>query len=163
VVALKSSRNSPLEFTGIATVNKEMHIDVLLRLRNAVNAPKSGEPTVGFFFTTMLQQTGHFSSRISEQRTMWQHWSITHTPLTWLQANFYLFPRMKSTLNERLFCDANDIITNATKELKRLPQKAFQECCEQIFVGWLKFVVAQGGYFEGNVAYMIVLFCISQK
>jgi len=24
------------------------------------NAPKNGEPTVGFFFTTMLQHTGRF-------------------------------------------------------------------------------------------------------
>jgi hypothetical protein len=66
-------------------------------------------------------------------------------------ANFYLFTRMKSTLNGRLFCDGNEIITNATKELKRLPQKAFQECCEQIYVGWLKCIVAQGNCFEGNV------------
>jgi len=50
-------------------VNKEMHIDVLLSLRNAVNAPKSGGPTVGFFFTTILEDTGHFSSRSSEERT----------------------------------------------------------------------------------------------
>jgi hypothetical protein len=35
-------------------------------------------------------------------------------------ADFYLFPRMKSTLKKRRFCDANDIIKNATKELKRL-------------------------------------------
>jgi transposase len=33
--------------------------------------------------------------------------------------DFYLFPRLKSTLKGRHFCDAIDIIKNATKELKR--------------------------------------------
>jgi hypothetical protein len=67
-------------------------------------------------------------------------------------ANFYLFLRMKTTLKGRRFCDANDIIKNATKELKGLPQKASQECFEQIYVCWLKCVVAQEVCFEGNVA-----------
>ena len=35
-------------------------------------------------------------------------------------ADFYLLPRLKSTLQGRRFCDAIDIIRNATEELKRL-------------------------------------------
>jgi hypothetical protein len=35
-------------------------------------------------------------------------------------ANFYLFPKIKSALKGRRFCDATDIIKNATEELKRL-------------------------------------------
>jgi hypothetical protein len=34
-------------------------------------------------------------------------------------ADFYPFPRPKSPLKGRRFCDATDIIKNATKELKR--------------------------------------------
>jgi histone-lysine N-methyltransferase SETMAR len=37
-------------------------------------------------------------------------------------ADFYLFPRLKSTVKGRSFCDAKDIIKNATEELKRLSQ-----------------------------------------
>ena len=36
-------------------------------------------------------------------------------------ADFYLFPRLKSALKGRNFCDTTDIIKNATEELKRLP------------------------------------------
>jgi len=36
----------------------------------------------------MLQHTGRFWSRNSQQRTMWQHWSIPHTFLNWLQLIF---------------------------------------------------------------------------
>jgi hypothetical protein len=56
---------------------------------------------------------------------MRQHWSIPHTLLTWLQADFYLFPRLKSALKGRRFCDATDIIKIATEELKRLSQNGF--------------------------------------
>jgi hypothetical protein len=34
---------------------------------------------------------------------------------------FYMFHRLKSALKGRRFCDATDIIKNATEELKRLP------------------------------------------
>jgi len=63
----------------------------------------------------------------------------------------------------RCFCDATDITKNATEELKMLPQIFFQECFQHLYSGWPKCVFAQGYYLEGNLAYMIVLFYISQK
>jgi hypothetical protein len=43
-------------------MTKEMYIDILRGLRDAARRklPKNGESTVGFFFTTMLQNTGRF-------------------------------------------------------------------------------------------------------
>jgi hypothetical protein len=35
-------------------------------------------------------------------------------------ADFYLFPLLKSSLKGWRFCDATDVIKNATEELKRL-------------------------------------------
>jgi hypothetical protein len=88
---------------------------------------------------------------------MRQYWSIPpHSP-DLAPADFYLFPRLTSA-----FCDATDIIKNATDELKAFtkwlpgklptPSQSFSEC-----------IVAQRGYFEGNIAEIIPLFCISQK
>jgi len=37
-------------------------------------------------------------------------------------------------------------------ELKRLSYDGFQESFKHLFSSWLKFIVAQGDYFEGNVA-----------
>jgi hypothetical protein len=37
------------------------------------------------------------------------------------RAEFYFFPRLKSALKGRRFCDATDVIKNTTEELKRLP------------------------------------------
>jgi hypothetical protein len=46
-------------------------------------------------------------------------------------ADFYQFPRMKSAMN------ANDLIKNATEEMKRLSQNGFQECFQQPYSSWL--------------------------
>ena len=48
--------------------------------------------------------------------------TLEHTPYSpdLAAADFYLFPRLKSALKGLCFCDATDIIKNATEELKRL-------------------------------------------
>ena len=78
-------------------------------------------------------------------------------------ADFYLFPRPKSALKGRRYCGAGDIIKNASEELKRLSQNSLQECFQHLYSRWKKRIFAQGDYFEGKVAVMTVLFCISQK
>jgi hypothetical protein len=74
-----------------------------------------------------------------------------------------VFPQLKSALKGWSFCDATDIIKNATEELKRLSQKGFQECFQHIYSRWQKCIVAERYYFEGNLAEVIVLFCIAQN
>jgi hypothetical protein len=49
-------------------------------------------------------------------------------------ADFYLFTRLKSALKAWCFCDATDIIKNATDELKRLSQNGFQGCFQTFTV-----------------------------
>jgi hypothetical protein len=49
-------------------------------------------------------------------------------------ADFYLFPRLTSTLKGWLFSDATEIIKNAKEGLKGLPQNDFQECSQQFAV-----------------------------
>jgi len=62
-----------------------------------------------------------------------------------------------------VFCDAIDIVKNAMEELKSVPQNGFQERSKHIYSCWQKFIVAKEDCFEGSVAEMIVLCCISQK
>jgi hypothetical protein len=45
--------------------------------------------------------------------------------LAFAPADFYLFPKWKSALQGQSFCDATNIIKNATEELKRLSQNGF--------------------------------------
>jgi len=67
-------------------------------------------------------------------------------------AAFYLFLRPKSAMKERCFFDALDISKNATAELKSLSQYDFKKCFQHFYSRRQKYVVAQGEYFEGNIA-----------
>jgi hypothetical protein len=58
-------------------------------------------------------------------------------------ADFFLFPRLKSALNGRRFCDATDISNNVTEELKRLPTNGFQERFQLLYSRWQKCTFAQ--------------------
>jgi len=51
-------------------------------------------------------------------------------------ADFHLFPQLKLALKGRGFCDATDIIKNATEELKMLSQNGFQERSKRIHSRW---------------------------
>jgi galactose-1-phosphate uridylyltransferase len=56
-------------------------------------------------------------------------------------------------------CDASDFIKNVIEEMKRLSQNSFQD----LYNCWQKCTVELENDSERNVAYMIVLFSISQK
>ena len=73
-------------------------------------------------------------------------------------ADFYLFPQLKSALKGQHFCDDTDIVKNATAFTNWLPG-TFQTPLQLL----AEVCSCTRGLFEGNVAYVIVLFCISQK
>jgi hypothetical protein len=66
-------------------------------------------------------------------------------------ADFCVFPPLKSALNGWRVCYSTDI-KNATEELKRLSQNNFQECYQRLYSRWQKCLVAQGDYYEANLA-----------
>jgi hypothetical protein len=59
---------------------------------------------------------------------------------------------LKSVLKGWRFCDATDIIKNATEELKRLSKNYFQENFLNVYSRQQKCVAAQQDCSEGNVA-----------
>jgi hypothetical protein len=67
-------------------------------------------------------------------------------------AEFYLFHPLKSALKGCRFCDPTDIIKKATEKLKNLSQGDFQVSFQYLYSRWQKHLVAQGNYFEGNIA-----------
>jgi hypothetical protein len=130
-------------------------------MRSEGNAPKNEVPTVGFSFTTISSTPVGFGQLFLSREQCDKLEYLPHSP-DLSPADFYLFPRLITTFKVRRLCDASDIIKNATDELKaftkwlpgmfQTPSQSFPEC-----------IVAQGGYFKGNVVEIIALFCISQK
>jgi hypothetical protein len=93
---------------------------------------------------------------------MWKHSNIPHTLLTWLQLIFTSIFNWNQQWGDYV-CDAICIVKNVEEGLNRLSQNGVPECFQHLCSCWQKCIVVHGDYSEGNVAWMIVLFCISQK
>ena len=117
-----------------------------LGLGSERNAPRNGEPPGGFL---LHGNAPAYRSALVKDFLAKNNVTTLEQPLLLSPADFYLFARLKSALKGQRFCDATDIIKNATEELNRLSQNGFQECF-QLFLRFLP--DAQRGYFEGNVA-----------
>jgi hypothetical protein len=64
--------------------------------------------------------------------------------------DFWLFPTLKMDLKVTGFATMEDIKSNATAELRRIPKEAFHRCFQQWQDRWSKCVCAQGSYYEGE-------------
>jgi hypothetical protein len=62
--------------------------------------------------------------------TTLQHLPFSHNLAP---ADFCLFPPLKLAFMGRRFCNATDIIKNATEELKMLSQNGFHECFQHLY------------------------------
>jgi len=65
-------------------------------------------------------------------------------------ADFFLFPKLKSTLRGRRFDTFDEIQINSTKELFAIPKEAFQKAFQSWQKRWERCVASEGNYFEGE-------------
>jgi transposase len=65
-------------------------------------------------------------------------------------ADFFLFPKLKSTLKESRFNTFDEIQKNSTKELLTIPKEAFQRAFQSWQKRWERCVASEGNYFEGD-------------
>jgi len=72
----------------------------------------------------------------------------SHPDLT--PADFFPFPKLKSTLKGRRFDTFEEIQKNSTKELFAIPKEAFQKAFQSWQKRWERCVASEGNYFEGN-------------
>jgi transposase len=65
-------------------------------------------------------------------------------------ADFFLFPKLKSTLKGRRSESIKAIKTNSLAHLRSIPKTAFQECFRTLKKGWQRCIQSRGEYFEGD-------------
>ena len=87
----------------------------------------------------MLQHTGRFCSRISQERTTWQHRSIPHTLLTWLQLIF----ACSHDWNQH-WRDGALAMLLITVRMWWKSWNGFQECFQRLYFRWQKCMVIRG-------------------
>jgi hypothetical protein len=66
-------------------------------------------------------------------------------------ADFFLFPKLKSTLKGCCFNTFDKIQKNSTKELFTIPKEVFQKAFQSWQKHWQRCVAREGNYFEGDI------------
>jgi transposase len=67
-------------------------------------------------------------------------------------ADFFLFPKLKTTLKGRLFQTTEEIQDNAIRELRVITDSAFQEAFQQCKKHWKLCIANREDYSEGDRA-----------
>jgi hypothetical protein len=99
-----------------------MYTDILLRLRDAVRrkCPEIWKSNIWFLHHD--NAPAHRSVSVNYFLANNNAAKLKHRPqsLDLAPADFYPFPRLKSALKGRRFCDVTDIIKKVTEKLKRI-------------------------------------------
>lgn len=133
------------------TVNGPFYVQVLKRVREAVRRKRPGKWLGGWSL--------HHDNAPSHTSIVVQTWlaekkiPLLHQPPyspDIAPSDFWLFPKLKKGLKGNRFDTVEDIKTNVTVELRKIPQQDFHRCFQQWQERWSKCVCSDGAYFEGD-------------
>jgi len=135
-------------------VNKQFYQEVVARLRDAVRKKR---PELLENQTWMLHHDkapAHTSFLIRSYLAKYQTSVVPHPPCSpdLAPADYFLFPKIKTTLKGRRFQTIEEIQENAIRELRATTESAFQEAFQQWKKLWERCIASRGDYFEGDSA-----------
>jgi len=135
-------------------VNKQFYQEVLARLRDAVRRKRL---ELWENQTCILHHDNvpaHLSLVIGSYLAKHQTSILPHPPysLALAPADFFLFPKLKTTLKGCCFQTIEEIQANAIRRLHAITERAFQEAFQQWKKCWERCSTSIGDYFEGNSA-----------
>ncbi|KAJ4427413.1 hypothetical protein ANN_25035 [Periplaneta americana] len=133
------------------TVTKELYVETLRRLWDAVRRKRPEKWVENNWFLMHDNAPAHRAIIVKNFLARHNITALDHPPYTpdLSPPDYFLFPRLKSHLKGRRF-NAEEVIANATRALRRVSQNDFQACFQELYTRWQKCVVAEGNYFEGN-------------
>lgn len=133
-------------------VNKELYVEVLRRLRDAIRRKRPEKWAENNWVLLHDNAPAHGSLLVRNYLAKHSVTALEHPPYSpdLAPADFFLFPRLKTSLKGERFADAEVVKQNATKQLKEITENEFQKCFEHLYERWGKCVVAGGAYFEGK-------------
>jgi len=133
--------------------NKQLYQEVLALLRHAVRRKR---PELWENQTWILHHDNalaHVSLLIRSYLAKHQTPDVTQPPYSpdLAPADFFLFPKLKSTFKGRCFQTIEEIQENVIRELRAITESAFQEAFQQ-WKKWERCIASGGDYFEGYSA-----------
>lgn len=134
------------------TVNKEFYVQVLRRLREDVRRKR---PELWKNKSWVLHHDNapsHSSLLVSQFLAGNEIAVLPHPPYSpdLAPADFFLFPKLKTTLKGRRFQSVDEIQQNSQRQLRTISQNEFQGAFQQWQKRWERCVASRGEYFEGD-------------
>ena len=134
------------------TVNKEFYVAVLKRLREAVSRKRPQ------LWTNQSWVLHHDNAPIHSSFLVRNFLVKNETtvvpqpsyPPNLAPADFFLFPKLKSTLKGHRFDTIDKIQKNSMNELFTIPKEEFQKVFQSWQKRWERCVAGEGNYFEGD-------------
>jgi hypothetical protein len=133
------------------TMKQHYYLEILTRLREAVRRRR---PEL-WPDAWILHHDNALAHDALAVREFWAKTSImkldhpSYSP-DLAPCDFWLFPKLKTTLKGHRFSDIADIQGHATTILQSIPEGEFQKCFEQLKHRLTKCIGAQGDYLEGD-------------
>ena len=121
------------------TVNGHFYVEVLQRLRDA-DRRKRRDKWQGEWFLHHDNASSHTSLVVKQLLAEKSIPAITQPPYSpdLAPSDFWLFPTLKMGLRGTHFATMEDIKSNSTAKLRRIPKEAFHRCFQQWQDRWSK-------------------------
>jgi AraC-like DNA-binding protein len=115
------------------TMNQTVYITILQRLRDAVRRKRPHEWSSGIWLLHHDNTPCHAALSAREFLAKHSVPVVPHPPYSpdLAPCDFFLFPRLKSTLKGKRFQDVAEIQLNTTRQLQAIPKPAYQTCIEK--------------------------------
>lgn len=138
------------------TINQHYYLEVMKRLRENVRKKRPDSWKSGSWMLHHDNAPAHSSLLIRQFLAKNQTPVVPQPPYSpdLAPCDFFLFPKLKSTLKGRRFQTIDDIKQNTEIDLKDIPISAYQECFQKWKRRWQRCIASQGDYFEGDNVYL---------
>jgi len=135
-------------------INKQLYQEVLAHMRDAVRRKR---PELWENQTWMLHHDNaraHTSLLICSYLAKHQTSGVPHAPYSpdLAPADFFLFPKLKTTLKGCRFQTIQEIQENTIREVHTITASEFQEAFQQLKKRWERRIASRGDYFEEDSA-----------
>ena len=136
----------------VVRVNKEFYLKVMKRLREAVRRKRPEAWTNKTWMLHHDNAPAHASLLIREFLVKQDTIVMPQPPYSpdLAPADFFLFPKLKSTLKGRRFQMIEEIKENSLQDLRAIPQNTFQDAFQNWKKRWERCINSRGEYFEGD-------------
>lgn len=134
------------------SVNKEYYLSVLRRLREAIRKKRPNLWQTNSWLLHHDNAPAHTSKLVREYLTKNSVSIVPQAPYSpdMAPADFFLFAKLKLPLRGRRFESIPSIKENSLRELKAIPQSAFEGAFEGWIKRWHMCIASNGEYFEGD-------------